>query len=332
MLTPRLRSHTCDPSVMQTSPEPSSSVTGLKRSRALSEEPMVEEEVPPQPKLTGPIIVEVFTHKSLRIACGARYRDNERLSILGKQVLDMITTQLLFFRKPNLKAEEIRAQKQMLLNDETIDIWSKLYRMRDELRCDPLFLPNVTMPEQGRLLFDAYLGAVFEEHGLDVVQEWIGALLRLSTNLLDDQPFDLGPPIGAEQSAKKIKLEDNSMVIEIPPPPLSSNHNNPYVQPTLPPGPPPFQSPSPPRSLPNPLAPAQPNIAFLPLFNQTATHRGVTVNYPATFTGPPHARQWIITCVVNGIEKGKGSGTSKQLAREQAARAAYYAMGWAPRG
>lgn len=34
---------------------------------------------------------------------------------------------------------------------------------------------------------------------------------------------------------------------------------------------------------------------------------------------------------VNGIEKGKGNGPSKQLAKEEAARAAYYAMGWAPR-
>lgn len=34
---------------------------------------------------------------------------------------------------------------------------------------------------------------------------------------------------------------------------------------------------------------------------------------------------------VNGIEKGKGSGPSKQLAKEDAARAAYFAMGWAPR-
>lgn len=34
---------------------------------------------------------------------------------------------------------------------------------------------------------------------------------------------------------------------------------------------------------------------------------------------------------VNGIEKGKGSGPSKQLAKEEAARAAYFAMGWAPR-
>ena len=34
---------------------------------------------------------------------------------------------------------------------------------------------------------------------------------------------------------------------------------------------------------------------------------------------------------VNGIEKGIGSGASKQLAKEQAAKLAYEAMGWATR-
>lgn len=31
---------------------------------------------------------------------------------------------------------------------------------------------------------------------------------------------------------------------------------------------------------------------------------------------------------VNGIQKGVGSGSSKQVAKEEAARQAYYAMGW----
>ncbi|KAH7930551.1 hypothetical protein BV22DRAFT_1139526 [Leucogyrophana mollusca] len=316
---------------MQTTPEPSSS--RLKRSRSATQEPM-DDELPEVPKLTGQIILEVFTHRSLRLACDARFRDNERLTVLGQQVLDMITTQLLFFRKPNLKVQDIRTQKRMLLADDTIDIWSKLYRMRDELRCDPQFLPKLEMPEQGRLLFHAYLGAVFEQHGLNVVQEWIGALLRLSTNLLDNNEMsELGPrATQTAQPTKRIKLEDTSTMMQTTPTAsASTTHYNPYAQPALPPGPPPPRPPSPPRSLPNPLAPAQPNIAFLPLFNQTAVHRGVAVNYMATFSGPPHAGLWTISCVVNGIEKGKGTAASKQLAKEQAARVAYYAMGWAPR-
>jgi dsRNA-specific ribonuclease len=35
--------------------------------------------------------------------------------------------------------------------------------------------------------------------------------------------------------------------------------------------------------------------------------------------------------VVNDILKGQGHGASKQLAKEDAARQAFYAMGWAPR-
>ena len=32
--------------------------------------------------------------------------------------------------------------------------------------------------------------------------------------------------------------------------------------------------------------------------------------------------------VVNGICKGEGGGVSKQVAKEEAARKAYYSMGW----
>jgi dsRNA-specific ribonuclease len=31
---------------------------------------------------------------------------------------------------------------------------------------------------------------------------------------------------------------------------------------------------------------------------------------------------------VNDIPKGKGKGSSKQIAKEEAARQAYYSMGW----
>ncbi|KAF5352755.1 hypothetical protein D9756_006062 [Leucocoprinus leucothites] len=79
---------------------------------------------------------------------------------------------------------------------------------------------------------------------------------------------------------------------------------------------------------PNPLAPATPNAPFLPMFNQSAAQRGVKVDYSAEFEGPAHAGQWSVECLVNGIPKGKGKGSSKQIAKEEAARQAYYSMGW----
>jgi hypothetical protein len=68
---------------------------------------------------------------------------------------------------------------------------------------------------------------------------------------------------------------------------------------------------------------------YLPLFNQVATQRRLVVDYPAEFAGPAHAGRWSVKCLVNGVIKGQGQGISKQLAKEEAAREAYHAMGWA---
>jgi len=114
--------------------------------------------------------------------------------------------------------------------------------------------------------------------------------------------------------------------------------------------------PPPPATKPPPLPPA-PNqqISYLPLFNQTASQRRLGVEYTAQFFGPPHAGKWHVKCLggflpsaavlastwnlalladdlvgftVNSVEKGQGSGPSKQLAKEEAAKQAFYNMGW----
>lgn len=162
---------------------------------------------------------------------------------------------------------------------------------------------------------------MFSERGLTTVQQWIGALLRLPDRMFKDgATFDLGPADFEEQSGKRPKVEESLQRFSTQPlqhalPSLSAGykptHYNPYSQTTgsLPPPPPPPPpppsmpppiQPPPPKGMPsfgNPLAPAQPHLAFLPLFNQTATQRGLSVGYPATFSGPPHAGKWNVTCV-----------------------------------
>lgn len=218
---------------------------------------------------------------------------------------------------------------------DIIDTWASFYRLRDELRYDPSFQSSVgeaevggasvrsgeicsaeTRVQEGRLLFLAYLGAVFCEHGLTVVQRWIGALLRLSVSVFNDgRTLELGPADFEEQSGKRPKVEESMQGFSTQPlqhalPSLSTTykptHYNPYSQTGLLPPPPPPPSvpppvqPPPPKGMPsftNPLAPAQPHLAFLPLFNQTAIQRGLGVTYPASFSGPPHAGKWNVTCV-----------------------------------
>ncbi|RDB28875.1 Ribonuclease 3 [Hypsizygus marmoreus] len=294
------------------------SSTFLKRTHAGEQ----LDHLPPLPKINSDLVLQVFTHVSLRRLAGRPedYGDNERLIALGKAVLDVAVTFALFNKRPMLKTSDICTQRDQVLSDANIENWVKTYGLRQKLRCHPNVFPVLNTPKEARSIFYAYVGGVYSEHGSDTVQEWISRLLD-DRQIMPPHPpqprssqFMDGPP------QKKVKSEQ-------PPSPEPSRIFFASQPPPSPPRQPPAPHP-PPTSLPNPLAPAQPNLPFLPLFNQTATQRRVTVEYPAEFTGPPHAGRWRVRCVVNGIPKGVGTGSSKQVAKEEAARQAYYAMGW----
>ncbi|KAJ7161437.1 hypothetical protein C8R43DRAFT_335579 [Mycena crocata] len=95
-----------------------------------------------------------------------------------------------------------------------------------------------------------------------------------------------------------------------------------------------FATPPPPVGMPPPLpqntSSPQPNtgLSLLALLNQTATQNRLSVTYPAEQTGPPHAPTWSVRCQINNIDKGRGTGKSQKLAKEEAARQAMKAMGW----
>jgi len=81
----------------------SSSLASLKRARD-------EKRLPPLPKLTSELILQVYTHISLRRLSDngpEEYGDNERLTELGKAVLDALITYVLFSKRPMLGVAEI---------------------------------------------------------------------------------------------------------------------------------------------------------------------------------------------------------------------------------
>ncbi|KIK94439.1 hypothetical protein PAXRUDRAFT_783135 [Paxillus rubicundulus Ve08.2h10] len=279
----------------ETVSESSASLSSHKRQRSVMyKEPpdAPPEDLPELPKLFGESILEVFTHRSLQLACHAKYHDNERLSLLGCHTSETIMAQLLFYRRPMLMKSEIETQRKALLLVHIVNTWANFYRLGDELHHDSLFQSSLCEPEQGHLLFLAYLGAIFNEHGFMIVQKWISTLLQLTANVFKDRAtFGIGPTDFAEQSGKQPKVEESSQGF--------STHSLQHALLSL-------------------------STAYKP------THYSL-IDYPATFAGPSHGGRWDVSCVVNRIEKGKGMGASKQLAKEQAARAVYYTMGWAPR-
>ncbi|EKM61301.1 uncharacterized protein PHACADRAFT_247810 [Phanerochaete carnosa HHB-10118-sp] len=291
---------------------------------------------PPLPQLNGNVILDVFTHRSL-IFPGApldqdsEYGGGERLAVLGEKAAEVAVTETLFRKRPMLKGVDIEKQRKDILMPKNVQTWTTVYKLRDKLRCSPEAVPGLNDPDEMALLFNTYVGAVYATLGMLVVQNWIGCLV--DPDYVPSSQLDMDMDL--LHNAKKLKIE--------PPQQQQSPFNATFSampEPMMPPPPQPPPPAGPPPPLPsmpsalgisNPLAPAQPQTAFLPLFNQTANQRRMFVEYPAAFSGPAHAGKWTVKCVVNGIEKGTGSGASKQLAKEEAARQAYFAMGWAPR-
>lgn len=86
----------------------STTSTSLKRAR-----PSTHEQ---PPRITGELILQVYTHKSLRrpadkgdsVNYNNDFEDNERLSHLGEKALETAVTFALFSRRPMLKTAEIQ--------------------------------------------------------------------------------------------------------------------------------------------------------------------------------------------------------------------------------
>ncbi|KAK0506261.1 hypothetical protein EDD18DRAFT_1122673 [Armillaria luteobubalina] len=301
----------------------SSSNSTLKRTRSSEQVSL--------PTLEPDTYLRVYTHKSLRRACASpdEYEDNERLSVVGEKALEAAVMTALFYERPLLGLSEMEAKRRDLTSWMNIDSWVRRYQMREKVRCHPELYETLHSPEETNALFYAYVGGVSVNLGMDKVQEWINALIGLEGTQR--------PP----SSHRKVKNLPTPQLPPVQPPlphraPFFPPQPGSYVQfsrsqapmpmfiPTPMTKPPPLPTPK----LPNPMTPAQPHLAFLPQFNEKASQRRVVVEYPADFSGPPHAGKWTVKCVVNGIEKGQGVGGNKQIAKEQAARAAYYAMGW----
>jgi hypothetical protein len=159
--------------------------------------------------------------------------------------------------------------------------------------------------QETRAIFHAYVGGLFIDSGPNAVYKWIQPLLAQYLNpraepleeaMLVSEKSPPSTRTVTPPPLKKVKAEPMSVEPAPPPPPIFfGSAPPPSPGPARPP--PPLQAPT--MSMPrvNPLAPAQPTLPFLPLFNQTAAQRRVSVEYSAQFTGPSHAGTWVVRCI-----------------------------------
>jgi dsRNA-specific ribonuclease len=273
--------------------------------------------IPPLPAINGDILLQVLTHKSLRRSnVASEEYDNERLAELGEKVLNIAVASFLFNRQPVLSGSEMQERRKSILSEANLDGWVSLYGLREKVRCIPELVPTLKSPEETRTLFYAYVAGLYRDSGLEPVQQWLDNLTS------DNTPIQSTRVTAEVHSLSTIRSESsrpppyiNKAPAQYPPPkriksdpvpvflaaqPLPSSPPAPmpsFTRPTVyPVG---YNQPQYPAMAPsfaNPLTPAQPNLAFLPLFNQTASQRRVTVEYPAEFSGPSHAGKWTVRC------------------------------------
>jgi len=239
---------------------------------------------PPLPQLNGDIILEVFTHPSLRSSTDGGH--NERYTDLGAVALQAAVTTYLFKQETVLTAPEIVQQRAQILTESNIEEWAAHYSLRDRLRYAPEAVQMIMKPAEACKLFYAYVGGVYISRGPQAVNDWIDRLLN---------------PVAAP------KEEEASNALEQDPPAQDTKLQPPQPELTalkLPPG------------------------IYSQLFQTTAAQRRAKIEFTTESSGPPHAPSWTIRAKVDGAEKGVGSASTKQAAKEEASKRACHSMGW----
>jgi len=265
--------------------------------------------LPPLPPIQSDATLAIFVHRSFKPpGLNDRFGDSDRLAFLGERVLAMAVADVLFEKRPMLERPDLDQEQTTAVSDGTYDHWVTQYEMRERVACPHERRAELNEPLETRHLFDSYVGALYIERGYSSVQTWIRALVDPDfASSTSGSPPPGSSAFGSSIFGSSTLGSRTGAYMGNPPPPASP--------------PPPLPS--------NPLAPGAPKSAFLSLFNQTATQRGVKVEWNAAMSGPGHSLTWTVECIVDGIMKGMGKGKSKQLAKEDAARQALQAMGWA---
>ncbi|KAN0100347.1 hypothetical protein V8E55_000331 [Tylopilus felleus] len=254
--------------------------------------------IPPLPSIEGDLLLDVLTRQPNRNNSSppdnTEHGGAERLAELGHTVLSMVIMYTLFQRAPLLSAADLYEKHNELMNQDNIRYWLSCYNLKARVRGleDRSRLDDQS---EERLLFSSYVGAVYVQKGLPTLLTWISRLVSPESE-----------PLAA-----------------------------PGVNPTNPPPPPPYTSTNaPPPAVPPPPIPASPpaggalQVNTLALFNQTCAQRGLVINWESESEGPAHQPRWSVKCFVNNQLRGSGQGRNQKVAKEEAARHAFHALGW----
>ncbi|KAJ3755256.1 ribonuclease III [Lentinula raphanica] len=288
------------------------------------------EQLPPLPtfKLER-IRRQVFTHRSFHARPTHLFDDppddpapdNEKLEHLGDSVLSLVVTNLLNEMFPNVRVgpstelkDGSKKMRALVVNNATLANIAVRYNLPNDLRVHHAQAVALkASPNVQADLFESYVGGLFQDRGLDVVQNWLKELFR---------PYAM--------SAYRIIRTQHGLPPESPPPspiPRPPSDDEPYLVRS------PFGYVN--RDM------TMTTVGHLALFNQHIQKSNQPVEWIYSSSSPdvdPSAQGdiqllssemmrgmkattiWSVKVMVNGKCLGQGKGGTKKLARNEAAK------------
>lgn len=203
------------------------------------------------------LLQQAFIHRSYLNEVKLDSLSNERLEFLGDSVLSLVTSTHLFELRPKDSEGELTNLRAHIVKTQSLAEAAKLLELGKYLRLSrgEEISGGRTNPQLLANTYEAFLGAIFLDQGLETIKRVINQTL-LS---LFEKELKVGPPKDAKSSLQEIVQQK---------------------------------------------------------FKQSPHYKILQTQ------GPDHAKQFTVAVYVGGKEMGQGSGASKQIAEEQAAKEA----------
>ncbi|TBU47257.1 ribonuclease III [Dichomitus squalens] len=277
--------------------------------------------LPPLPDIQSEQLrLQVFTHRSFFARPTHIFEDmpddpspdNEMLEHLGDTVLNLVVTGLLREVYPCLRVGPSTKIRALIVGNPTLASISVQYRLPERLRMHPA--QAITLQASTNIqadLFESFVGGVYLDRGLEVTKTWLHPLFRpyiveayRIVRVQHGLPPDPVPPYPLLHSAYRhvsltppmrgsgVATPDNSGI------PASS-----------------WSIPPPPR-IPG-------NVGHLSLFNQHMQQQGKFVEWVYTDSegeGTKTTPIWVVRAMCEGECLGRGRGSTKKAARNEAAK------------
>ena len=128
------------------------------------------------------LLEEALTHKSTKQAL-----NNERLEFLGDAVMDLLVAEYLFKKFSNIAEGDMSKLRAALVNEKSFANMSRRLKMGEFLRLSQAEENNGGREKDSILsdAFEAVMGAIYLEAGLDKVREISITLLELCYPKID---------------------------------------------------------------------------------------------------------------------------------------------------